>query len=92
MGKYTPGPWAYEEPYPCIRSIHRKGISVTHVIYATNMNYDDERRARADADLILAAPDMYEALKRISDDAGAKGGLTWELYELARKAVAKARG
>ena len=74
MEKFTPGPWNWESQNGRVLSRHkRKGTTggCTHnSIYAIcNLDdgeyivYEDEAELEANARLIVAAPDMYSALK-----------------------------
>ena len=75
MSKYTPGPWRYD-PHDTLNPDRAGGIVVdlpddyaeqcgvphaTMVIAEVCVAQDDV--ARADGDLIAAAPDLYEALR-----------------------------
>jgi hypothetical protein len=81
---YTPGPWRVR------RSNHSD--KYRYVQIGKDANYTTLDLLAADARLISAAPDLYEALQEIVDatDTG------WEhldaTFERARAALKKARG
>ena len=81
---YTPGPWKHRQ------SIF--GTKYRYVQIGKEENYTTGELNPADARLISAAPDLYEALKEIVDatDTG------WEhldaTFTRARAALKKARG
>ena len=52
----------------------------------------DEAEFTANAHLIAAAPDLYEALAAIMSERWSPGGRSEEASDLARAALAKARG
>jgi hypothetical protein len=90
---YTPGEWYVYKPHNAIAGIEsRAGVSV--VVWGTS---DDDAGVRgttneealANARLMSAAPDLYEALQEIinTEWIGGKGG-----FVRARAALAKARG
>jgi hypothetical protein len=67
MSKHTPGPWTVEEygddETPAL-VIHKDSESRI-CFMATPGSHGDPAKIEADARLIAAAPDMYEALKAI---------------------------
>jgi hypothetical protein len=81
---YTPGPWKHRPSM--------WGKKLRFVRIGENVNYTTGDVKAADARLIAAAPDLYEALKEIVDatDTG------WEhldaTFTRARAALKKARG
>ena len=100
--KFTPGPW--------IKSKYKKGQYHVFVPDGTRIctinwfeQYNEE--ANANADLIAAAPDLYEAAEMcckfledicgVSEQGGLSGqknGLEQVLYNNCKAALAKARG
>ncbi len=63
MGKHTPGPWRLEGPDNF--SYHLTDQNGEHIAYLNKSRYVDNRQdveADANARLIAAAPEMYEAL------------------------------
>ena len=96
MGKYTPGPWTVDES-------HMDGAinaGKRHVALANFYNCHDEEvrvtrdQQQANAQLISAAPDIYEALKIILEypycDASPLDDPL--VMERARAAIRKAEG
>lgn len=94
--KFTPGPWESKEvPTQCGRAFRigagamlepgPKGCCIIYDDYGCGSN---ERKANAQ--LISAAPDLYEALRAILD--ADPDGLSGEHYTLGRAAIAKAEG
>lgn len=97
--KWAPGPWEVDEDY-------RPGMSWNrHIVYGSDrenrvcfMSHSDGRapeRDRANAHLIAAAPELYEALLHIADEIETDGGVDtsdWLNMAAARAALAKARG
>lgn len=86
--KFTPGPWRTED----------RGLK--HVIVGSN-NWQvgalrqTPKLNRADAALIAAAPELYEALEKVIRINGSTGGpeaVLKELKFIAEQALAKARG
>lgn len=79
--KFTPGPWSF--------------IQENHIQYAL-LRAEDKRicifKSRPeeyDANLIAAAPDLYEALDNLENDDGSIPDHAWKLVQAA---LAKARG
>jgi hypothetical protein len=87
MSKHTEGPWSIDKGHMIL------GGNGMRVAYADLMSPDDEA-------LILAAPDLLEALEAliedhlfyIEGDKTAQMNVTVEAYESARAAIKKARG
>ena len=70
-GNWTPGPWKVEEPFVsigCWDIKNNEGNEVTK-IWAKGSNH-----AKANAHLIAAAPEMYEALKDVLSYLPARDG------------------
>ena len=98
MGKYTPGPWWVDESH--INGSINAGKR--HVAMANFYNCHDEEvrvtrdQQKANAQLISAAPDLLEALKKAvdalerADDSGMPG-LRKIIFE-ADAAIGKAEG
>lgn len=94
--KFTPGPWVIALN-TCIATEDGEGGTMDW--FAETYGPDDSINA-ANANLIAAAPDLYEALKDmlsgwryIRETHGDLYGVGWERSEtLAIKALAKARG
>ena len=100
MSKHTPGPWLIEA-----QNCHSGDIATVHntdekwvTIYAPHWMETgmDEKEQSANARLIAAAPDLLEALKKISAIENKMYGADWEEIEEARDiadaAIAKATG
>lgn len=86
MTNHTPAPWVVDG-YGDILSERRGEISVV----ATVCN-DEIEITKADRDIILAAPDMYEALKAVFDDGVAFLCSGERVRWLVINALKKARG
>ena len=99
MSAWTPGPWEVSPALPT--RVQRTGGSAIrgHIVTVTRKGSDeDNARAEADARLIAAAPDLYQALHgllrsvmapepppgHVRDDSAQ--------IEAARRALARARG
>lgn len=78
MSTHTPGPWSFDDYSNLIRG--SDGWSVANFEHAGCPDIDD-------LPLILAAPDLLEALKDFVAEFGECG-----LTEKARTAIAKAEG
>jgi len=94
--KWTPGPWGYAEYYSGARNEYGVGPSefdtVAHVRHGSD---DIAGSCKANAALIAAAPDLYEALKRMEShfrmlqpEMDEPGSVMFQ----ARAALKKARG
>lgn len=79
--QHTNGPWNHKEQWGYYK-IHSEdeGVSVVHGI---------DPKAEANARLISAAPDMFQALQAICDAFGDQNSL---LVDQCKAALAKARG
>lgn len=94
--KFTPGRWsvssddklnperAYGITVPWIDGEERGTVVIAEVTHA-----DSDERAKADAHLLAAAPDLYAALQKI--DANAAESVEW-IRRVARAALRKAEG
>lgn len=86
--KFTPGPWivcpdvGLQIP---VASVAKEGLkrNVSHVAGIRN------GEGAANAHLIAAAPDLYEALDNLENDDGSIPDHAWKLVQAA---LAKARG
>ena len=89
--KFTPGPWLYRGKS---NSVHES--CSTHPFGHTIFVFDDDAPLRdPDLSLILAAPDLLEALEQMIDEYGTAGD-GWprnnKALRDARAAISKARG
>jgi hypothetical protein len=94
--KHTPGPWTFtmQEGYgkpqftACFNSDNSK---LADVKFAFLMHPSE---CNANARLIAAAPEMYEALKMLVDEAKAFGfdSTNVNCFEMARSAIARVEG
>ena len=84
---FTPGPWEYDPDTPISHDIYggKKGF---HICAATS-GFSEKGMTEANAHLIAAAPDMYEALKAALERGSMNEQPDWHLI---RTAVAKAEG
>ena len=91
---FTPGPWAID--YPAIYSME-KGERVGRVA-SVSISYKDTATYEANARLIAAAPDLFEALDALNDHWNGVGDYDNSPDDEARLqakvsgALAKARG
>ena len=102
MSKHTPGPWdtdvqEHDEPYMniTIRAKHRRKICSIDIDDAPVQDYNAEQRANAR--LIAAAPDMFEAIEETLQSAIKNRmhdsiEITSDAVEMLRAAIAKAKG
>ena len=89
--KFTPGPWLF--------SSYKSGNSVIVIdgkeFDVATVNYPNRD---ANAHLIAAAPELYEALEHIEEywnrdqNISAMSDALWHIIEVAQAALAKARG
>ena len=94
-GKRTAGPWAVFKHMRCLRVKTYDGKTVADCDFADNSSYKNE----ANAQLISAAPDLYDVLKEIlhADNVDAEsGGVSpqeWNALMIrAAEIVSKAEG
>lgn len=90
MSQYTPGPWIYERTKDMfeIAPADLQGRAMWSLeICATT---SDDEQGEANARLIAASPDLYEALKELLGDN--EWGCNRPTYLKARAAIAKAEG
>lgn len=102
MTDHTPGPWICSEARTSIGRAFRIGAGEMIesgkgccIIYDDYPAGERSRQREANAKLIAAAPDLYDALEAIMDDHdGHIGGLLidGDHIKWAREALAKARG
>lgn len=88
---YTKGPWRFEESTRTIRSVPE------NYWLAIVDSWDGAIDNEANANLIAAAPDMFEALGELLANAPAPKNIKQDYSyilrrEMARAALAKARG
>ena len=93
MSKFTPGPWTVEETAETYwigtvrANTHKVGEVITGLDHGPYTE-DAEERILANANLLAAAPDLYEALDAIIR----RVALVSPYYEMARAALTKADG
>jgi hypothetical protein len=97
IGKPTAGPWAKAETRTEGFVITSRTELIVHSI--DEYGHYGPIKSSANADLIAAAPDILEALEylmciadRSGDEQYVQIQLAPEFFELARKAIARARG
>ena len=103
--KFTPGPWIVDSKWPAHRSHHcisaavgqpREHRAMAQVV--TNIDGEPYSEGMANARLISAAPDLYEALENAvfqieyPHDKFKETGTGNHALTAARAALAKARG
>jgi hypothetical protein len=98
---FTPGPWIAHEEILTPGGLHVSGRSPSvrkgnHVVAAVN-RFLDERlnhalcdEAEANAFLIAAAPEMYDALNRVVEESKADGVVSVSAIENAAKVIERA--
>jgi hypothetical protein len=98
MSRHTPGPWTFDGENECNQgfdvALPDGGVSAT-AYYDVDRDADSVRQAEANARLIAAAPEMYEALKVVAEWEGDKApplAMVRQWAADARAAVAKAEG
>ena len=102
--KFTPGPW-YTSPFAQSEKQHQIGLQERSFDgEVSGCRGTDEYMLvsglckKEDAQLMAAAPDMYEALQNIAEywnqdqNPGAMVDACWHAIETAQAALAKARG
>ena len=97
---HTPGPWKWSVGDPQIIILHtgEDYIGDANILWADRCKACAERDARCgwpkkeDANLIAAAPEMYEALKNLADTPAHDTEAIAEAWDQAYKAIAKAEG
>ena len=104
MSKHTPGPWEYVweaeyvGAYPCSVSHKVKVGQELLTVGCHGYEWEPGKEIEANARLMAAAPEMYEALHKIMAEArkGAEGsGEFTDLFDIiltANAALAKAEG
>lgn len=90
MNKHTPGPWTFYQPRV---TPSQNSLSAAFVLGPKRVPMDrSEGFTLADAQLIAAAPDLLEALEEIMGSYDPYEPVCKENADLARAAIAKAKG
>lgn len=84
MNKHTPGPWRVGDAGHAVFGAPGSGLYPNAPICVVKGIAN-----KANAALIAAAPEMFEALKKIAQGDGAYGYQAVEYKEIARAALAK---
>ena len=91
QGKWTPGPWHVPKAGGYAHGpVDKNDVPV---VTWTGMARPRQENGMANANLIAAAPELYEALENIVtelEETGFQG--EWDSYPQARAALAEARG
>ena len=93
MTKHAPGPWKWVMEDPECMALYGPNGLWDHVLWTQICPACAERGNRctapneANARLIAAAPDMYDALKSLENDAGQMPPFMWDIVQAA---IAKA--
>lgn len=93
--RFTPAPWTIEEygDDECPALVIHKDTGSRVCFMATPGSRGDPEQIEADAHLIAAAPEMYEALERLTKDIEPRDLTHYHAdWKSALKALAKARG
>lgn len=85
--KFTP--WRRADSGYYFNIVVDKGVTIQ---LEKSLNREQLLKNKATADLIYAAPDLYEALKSVVTIHDFNRGMETCIIEKARKALAKARG
>lgn len=97
--EFTPGPWTADEDHKGTGEIRVHSAGVPRLVACVGNNEPDYARHVADARLIAAAPDLYEAMDMalmllqvmsIPDIGGSLCGSARAVAEKARAALVKA--
>lgn len=91
--KFTPGPWHVGRGHGLVTGM--SGWKYYPVCWSKDdENVCDIVYNKADADLIAAAPEMYEALEKIADinPYMVTSEVAYEIIDIAGAALRKARG
>lgn len=91
MSEYTSGPWRYQEEesyYPGL------GPNIEYQIYTESGLYANPATCRneANARLVAASPELYEALRGIMDHFAHGGTMQMAPWLIARSALNKVEG
>ena len=92
MSEYTPGPWAFFDTHPdkaCYYIQEKNHLDEIAAIYRYERN---PCNTLADARLIAAAPELLEALKMMLEMSEMGGFGKAYAEDVARAAIAKAKG
>lgn len=76
--KFTPGPWEIEYDNSETGQWYQSGPAIVHFRYNSN----SQIKAKANAHLIAAAPDMFEALRILTAD-----NFAMQMTEEGKKAI-----
>lgn len=91
MSKHTPGPWRYGRHIDGYRSIDADGWNSLALVIEFDEDDNADPEGIANAFLIAAAPDLYEALEELLDIEGPQPG-TAAWADKTRALIAKAKG
>lgn len=97
MNRFTPGPWHYVKHSWSDTGVYGDGDIVAMLKISEDIDEDQQERfeteQEANAMLVSAAPELYEALELIINDLPSRRGwLNPEYEKMARHVLAKARG
>jgi hypothetical protein len=98
MSKYTPGPWQEYADLPSTDPSWHIVTNETRMRVLANIHIEPGNKMdEANARLIVAAPDLLEALQALMDEQNGppliRDAPRWEAaVDLARAAIAKAEG
>lgn len=98
MTKHTPGPWGHKPSHgkSYLDPVHRDGfeaVSSGRDFFEVYVSGRDRGERLANAALIASAPELLEALEKIAfSDGSLHGTCVRDLQDIARTAIAKARG
>ena len=97
MSKHTPGPWFIGksddlDQIHCIDAKTKSGLLEVCKVWGVKRDTREDDQSKANAHLISAAPDLLEALENLLAVREGKGGTRYDCDEIARSAIAKAKG
>ena len=94
MRTHTPGPWSVVDGfYPGFREIKGPSFDISIVMRAHDITFEKSMLRKADAQLIAAAPELFDVAKLIEPLIPAiiaMGHLTAEQTDSIRAAIVKA--
>lgn len=88
---FTPGPWRID-PDATFIGDHYVGTDQADIALMADWSIDLEPEQWANARLIAAAPDLYDALRLVLDTYGYDSSTDSSIWQTVTSAIAKAEG